>query len=187
MNTANTREPRALIIFGSPKRDGFTKKLLQKFLDEKGILFSECAFFDCYQEDVAPCNDCGLCKTADHCRNSDLNSFFEVFCSVSEIIIATPIYNSSFPSPLKALLDRSQFCFQARFSKGIKKLIANSKQVHLLLTAGAESDPTDTIVSQIRPIFTVTSCELKTVICQCGTDKIPFIKEKIFEVFNFEK
>ena len=50
---------RLLVVFGSPKKNGNTQKLLDAFLS--GIGDCEIKMIDSYDCSVAPCIDCGYC------------------------------------------------------------------------------------------------------------------------------
>ena len=109
-----------LVIFSSPHKDGFTAHMLDTFLQQNGI--DDYHFFDCYDEMPQPCVGCNLCEKVFRCSRTDLSDFGSTFLSCKKLIIATPIYNNGLPAPLKALLDRNQIFFSARFSRNEKEL-----------------------------------------------------------------
>ena len=102
-----------LVIFSSPHRDGFTAQMLNAFLQQNGI--EDYHFFNCYDEMPQPCVGCNLCEKDFRCSRTDLADFGRAFLDCKRLIIATPIYNNGLPAPLKALLDRNQIFFSARF------------------------------------------------------------------------
>ncbi len=97
------KEGKACVLFSSPNKNGFTKKILDIFLE--GFL-GEVATFDLYKENVSPCVDCKYCEKTFVCRNGDNKKILDRAFSSDYIIIASPVYNYSFPSPMKAFLDR---------------------------------------------------------------------------------
>lgn len=169
MNTVSTPNSKnTLVIFGSPHKNGFTAELLNEFLQKRNI--TDYSNFNCYDESPIPCNDCGACKHQANCVLPDLKDFYRQFEQNDLVILATPVYNNSFPAPLKSLVDRLQVYYNARFFRGIRPPISRPKKVFILLTCGSDKDPTDLILAQIKPVFTVTNCKLDGVVCMAGTD-----------------
>lgn len=169
MNIASIPDHKnTLVIFGSPHKNRHTAKLLNEFLHEHNI--SEYVMFNCYEESPLPCNDCGWCKLQDHCVLPDLKNFYNQFEQSELVIMAFPVYNGSFPAPLKALIDRFQVYYNARFSRGIRPPIAVAKKVYILLTSGSGKDYSNLILEQLSPVFTITNCNLAGIICMASTD-----------------
>lgn len=156
-----------LVIFGSPNKASFTAKLTQS---EIAALSGEVAVYDCFSSSPAPCNGCRGCETSYGCVKADLDDFFELFKKAEEVILAFPVYNGSFPAPLKALLDRFQWLFSARFCQNRRPPIEGRRRVTLIITAGAEKDPLPLILAQLKPLFTVCGCQIKKTVVLCGTD-----------------
>ena len=95
---------------------------------------------------------------------------FEYFKNSDEVFFAFPVYNGSFPAPLKALIDRFQIFYNARFFKNKHPPIEGVRQVTLIITAGGKIDPLPLITAQLKPIFTVCGCKLKKAVVLSGTD-----------------
>ena len=70
------------------------------------------------------------------------------------IIIATPIYNFSFPSPLKAIFDRFQPYYFSRKTSHLKK-----KKIILIFSAGSKNFMEEKINFQIMPIIKILGGE----------------------------
>ena len=166
-----------LIIYGSPKKSSFTMELLEKSLNED---ISSFEFYDCFEKIPKPCIDCGYCKENEGCCFDDLKDFFENFKNAKKVIFAFPVYNGSFPAPLKALIDRFQFLYNDRFYKKRRPPIEGVRDVTLVITAGAKSDPLPIITNQLSPLFTICGCKLKKAIVLTGTDSEPTLIAKDF-------
>ncbi len=97
------------------------------------------------------------------------------------LIIASPIYNASFPAPLKAIFDRFQRYFNAKYSlKVITSAVKNSKKVVTLLTQGTGSVSYEEIIKkQLSPTFQLLNAENFGQIIWAGTDN------KKFDLDNF--
>ena len=126
--------------------------------------------------------------------NPDMDEFFRDFENADGIVIATPIYNLSFPAPLKAIFDRTQRYYNARFSLGKRPPIAKHRPAALLMAAGDPHEDGDIAVKQLCRSFTVTNCTLVDHTICAGTDAIsdsesfpPVIGDELVRcVKNFE-
>ena len=156
-----------LVIFASPHKNGYTAKLLARFLEAEGI--KDYYLFDCFKELPLPCIGCNKCEKEFACSQGDLKEFGEIFKNCRRLIVATPIYNNGLPAPLKALADRNQIYFSARFSRN-EKGIAAPKEAILLLTCGSKTDKTEIIKNIALPIFSVTSARFAGSAIWTGTD-----------------
>lgn len=102
-----------LSIFGSPRKNGFSSRLHEELI----IPFKERGFFIerayAYDLDVKPCTGCGWCRDHDSCAISDGMKDLYTFIRDADVIsISSPLYFSSFPSPLKAVIDRCQLLWE---------------------------------------------------------------------------
>ncbi len=161
---------KALVLFGSPRAVGNTARLCGAFLKglPKGCEVEIVRLFDFKP---APCNDCGYCKAADGCSKKDLDAFMRSYFDADLIVVATPIYLMSFPAPMKALFDRFQRFYCARFRRGIKTPIPKPKKAVLLLTAGDEAAPGLEMISrQTERAFSVMNTKIVGTVCASGTD-----------------
>lgn len=164
---------RLTVLFGSPHRDGNTGKLLDVFLSAlpKALAVD---IADVYKWNLAPCTDCGFCKTNNGCVLSDFPLLDKVIQESDYLAVATPVYNFSVPAPLKAVLDRTQCYYNARFCRGIRPPVVRHKKAVLLLTAGKpDSLGTEIVEKQFKAAFTILNAELIASVCSLGTDEKP--------------
>lgn len=169
MEKSNTKK-RATILFGSPHRRGFTGLLLEEYLQALGDHFHT-EMVNAYDLKIEPCQGCGFCEKQDGCMIPDFTEIDQLLRTADLLLVATPIYYLGLPAPLKAILDRTQRYFSARFSLGLHPPIAKHKEAALLLTCGAESgDGADMISRQIKMAFTVLNATLREEILWAGTD-----------------
>lgn len=162
-------KPKILTILGSPHKDGHSAGLLRRFTDG---FDAEIIRYDAYDCAFAPCTDCRYCRTAEGCALGDMDAFFEDFERADGIIIASPVYNLSFPAPLKAMIDRMQRYYSARFFLGKRPPIPRHRPVALLLSAGSPGEDGSVILRQLQQTFSVTNCEIVARILQNGTDSL---------------
>lgn len=166
-----SEKKKILVFFGSPHKNGHTAQLLRAFLEPFRNKNMDIQIIDAFDEDIAPCNACGVCKTRETCRFHDFDEIDSQLRLADILVFATPIYNLSFPAPLKAIMDRTQRYYEARFSLHIKPPIARPKQAILLVTAGsANPDGAEIMEKQLKMIFTVMNTTLKHTILLSKTD-----------------
>ena len=159
-----------LVLFGSPHQNGATARLLEEFLQAVDRE-TEIAVIDAYRENIRPCVACGFCKTREACSFSDMDSIDGLLRRADFLVVASPVYNLSFPAPLKAILDRTQRYFEARFSLRKKPPIEKPKRAVLLATAGSENaDGAAIMEKQLRMIFSVMNTRLESVVALTGLD-----------------
>ena len=160
-------KPVILTIRGGPRRDGCSARMLRAFTRELQAEFAE---YDAYESQFAPCADCRACRRYEGCVISDMDGFFSDFEAADGIVIASPVYNMSFPAPMKAIIDRMQRYYSARFFLDKRPPIARRRPVALLLSAGSTDEDGEIISRQLEKIFTVTNCGLVCRVILNGTD-----------------
>lgn len=156
-------------VSASPHSDGITSKMLTQCLD----FFPEASvkLYPLYSLLPQPCTDCGFCKKQEGCSKHDLDDFMSAYEQADIVIFASPVYNLSFPAPFKALLDRFQRYFNARFSLGKKPPIAKPKRALLLASCGSHDERGFSVMcSQLEMCFTVLNTTLVSSVFCAGTD-----------------
>lgn len=128
--------------------------------------------YDAFECAFAPCTDCRACCQFEGCINHDMDAFFRDFETADGIVFSTPIYNMSFPAPLKAIIDRMQRYYNARFSLGKRPPITKHRPAALLMSAGDPNEDGSVAAAQLKRIFTVTNCTLVCHTICAGTDSM---------------
>lgn len=176
-------DPNVLVIFGSPHKNGPTARLLDAFL---GALpqNSQIDRFDCFASSPLPCNDCRFCYKADGCALSDLDDFYGRLELADIVVFAAPVYNLSFPAPMKALIDRMQRYWAARFIRDIRPPIKLEKRAVLITSGGTDhTDGGALMERQLKPVLTVIHARLIKAVHYTGADQNrpldPFIAEAV--------
>lgn len=187
LNKNNMNKPLMLVLFSSPRKNGYTKKLLDSFLYEVDERY-DVKIIDCYKLMPKPCIHCGACEKADSCIFDDLNEYDKLLNKAEVLVFASPVYNLSVPSPLKALIDRSQRYFSKRFSLGIKPPVKVHKKAILILTCGSDDDSGFNIINkQLSRMFTILNTELFGSVYMPGTDNITDTDKYEKQVFDLAK
>ena len=163
---------KALILFASPHKDGYTKRLMDSFLSGLSQEKWETEIFNIYETAVQPCRACGACKKIDGCIYHDLDGFDASFRACDLLVIASPVYNLSFPAQLKSVIDRFQRYFETRFARGERTPIKKTRKAVLLLTMG-QHDPfaAEVCEKMLKQSFSVMNTKLIYTCCLADTDK----------------
>lgn len=160
-----------MAIMASPRKNGYTAKLLGSLLREfpKGTNFD---IVNVYDLNPVPCNACGYCKAGNGCTKKDLEDFWVRFENADIIVFATPIYFMGVPAPFKALIDRFQRYYEARFRRNMKNPIEKRRKALLIVTSGSDGEiGYEVIKHQLLQAFSVLNIELCGVTLAKNTDK----------------
>ncbi len=156
-----------LVFFGSPHESGYTAKFLNHFL--KFFSGFNVNMVKAYEENIKPCIGCENCKIGSICIFRDMDRINILLKKSSGIVIAAPIYNASFPSPLKSIFDRMQVYYF--FRRALKSTYLNKKKAVILLTQGSEKADYEKIINvQINPVIKLMGADLIDTLTLKGTD-----------------
>ncbi len=99
--------PTIVAVCGSPHKQGNTATLLTMLFKELSGITSKIYF--AYELNVHPCTGCGFCSKEFGCIfNDSMDEIYNALKECTVLIIASPLYFSHFPSPLKSIIDRCQ-------------------------------------------------------------------------------
>ncbi len=160
-----------MAIMASPRKTGYTAKLLGSLLREfpKGTNID---IVNLFELNPTPCNSCGYCKAGNGCSKKDLEDFFKKFETTDIIVFATPIYFMGVPAPFKALIDRFQRYYEARFRRNQQNPIEKHRKAVLIVTSGSDGEiGFEVIKHQLLQAFSVLNIELCGVTLAKNTDK----------------
>ena len=165
------KKKKALILYGSPHKQRNTKSVLERVISELKNEY-EFKLIDAYKENIKPCIDCNFCITSGgQCVFPDVNDIDVALREAELIIIATPVYNASFPSPLKAIIDRTQIYFNMKTKLKINPF-KQEKSAILIATYGSnDTFCEELILKQLQPFFLLLNAKLYRVIFEGNTDR----------------
>lgn len=163
---------RLLVLFCSPNSHGNTRMLLDSFLAEfKERQDWQINEVDTYALAAHPCTGCRACAKKEHCAFDDLDGLDKELRRSDLLAVASPVYNASFPAPMKAVLDRWQRYFEARFSLNNRTPIKKHREAVLLLSMGQEVEyPVEVMAYQLERAFSVMNTTLAGCAVWSGTD-----------------
>ena len=131
---------KVLGMLGSPRTGGNSEILLDKALegassvglDTEKIVLNELKF--------SPCQECAGCAKTGRCViNDDMQIIYKKLDEAEAIILATPVFFGSLPAQVKAMVDRCQCLWVAKYvlkkDTGLK-----AKKGHLILVGATDRD-----------------------------------------------
>ncbi len=157
-----------LVINGSPRRDSVSTALCESLLSAAGE--AEIKTYNAYKLNARACIGCGMCGKKVGCCFDDLDEFMSDFEQADYFVISTPVYNSSVPAPLKAVVDRFQRYYALRFEHGVKPPVKKPKKAALVIAAGSKGEGKDEIVAMFERQFTVLNTSLAATVFFDRTD-----------------
>lgn len=84
-----------------------------------------------------------------------MDDIYEALEAATRIVFISPVYNRSFPAPMKAMIDRLQCYWAARFVHGMRPSIAMAKTAWIITAAGSDRNDGEHLVAQLSPALTV--------------------------------
>ncbi|MBS3766974.1 MAG: flavodoxin family protein [Candidatus Cloacimonetes bacterium] len=150
---------KTVVFFGSARKNGNTKDLLNSFLNK---LEGEVEVIDAYRTKISPCIDCRYCWQKRGCSiNDKMQDIYPLIDKADNIVFASPVYFSNMPGPLKNIIDRCQVYWASKlrgdqFEEGSKKGV-------ILLCGGAPS---------FKKQFTAAEIALKGLFGDFGAETV---------------
>ncbi|MDR2842852.1 MAG: flavodoxin family protein [Spirochaetaceae bacterium] len=177
------------VLSGSPRKNGATAALLDVFFESVKEI-KNCrittSVLDSYQLNVKPCIHCGACKKKFACIHDDFSLIDNAVNTADLLVVSSPVYCLSFPAPLKAIFDRCQKYFEAKFSLKIDP-VKKHKNV-LLLSAYGSNDPRGVSImeEQLMLVCKALNASFVKTITAGNTDLYaPDLKAAKFEIAAF--
>jgi putative NADPH-quinone reductase len=133
-----------------------------------------------YKTALKPCIHCGYCTHTPGCVYEDFMPIDRALQEADCLVVASPVFCLGFPAPLKAIFDRTQQYYEAKFSRGIQKPMQKPKQA-LLMVAFGSPDPRGAAImeEQLRLLLHLFNARLQHTILAANTDKFPLDRVRI--------
>lgn len=162
---------KTVVLFSSPNRKGNTGILLESFLEK---CVEEVDIINVFDLDIKPCIDCKYCYKTGKCFiNDGMNEIYEKIENCDVVIIAAPIHFTSFPGPLKLIIDRFQAYWSRKFILKDKHSISRKKGVLLMTSGLMEEDTFSHCEAMIKQFFSLVNAEFFSKVYAVDTDKNP--------------
>jgi len=126
----------------SPRKGGNTEILLDEVIDGLQAGGAEVGRIRTHELDIHPCAGCGGCETLGRCVVEDrFQDIFDQLIACDGVVFTTPLYFMNVPAWGKALIDRCQAFWAAKYSMGLD-LFGGRKRPGLLVScSGARHGP----------------------------------------------
>lgn len=136
-----------LAILGSPRKNGNTSELLNKYLEGVKENYKDVSVDEIFlqREKIRPCKACNVCKKGDgaECKiNDDMQKYYGKVENADLLIFATPVYWFNMSAQTKIFIDRL-------YALNFKKFPVNKKLV-LLMTFGDKDEKLSGAVNVIN-------------------------------------
>lgn len=147
---------KTLILFGSPRKDGNTRGLVNAFVEVLKEKKAEIRLLYLNDVNVRPCQGCMRCSEQGICRITDDMRDIRKYMSESDLIVyATPIYWYAPSAQLKVVMDRSV----AFLDKEYNSRIRGKRAVTLMTCADGETDTCSPAIEMFRKTFETLGIE----------------------------
>ncbi|HOV90851.1 MAG TPA: flavodoxin family protein [Syntrophorhabdaceae bacterium] len=141
---------KAVVLFGSPRKDGNTIQLVNAFSDilkKKDINVRMLYLNDM---NIRPCQGCYVCLPAGVCKiNDDMKDIIKYMAESDLIVYASPIYWFNVSAQLKVAIDRTIAFMDEKFNSRI----AGKKAVTLLTCGSEDVNVCEPSISMFKMIF----------------------------------
>lgn len=150
---------KAIVLHGSPRRNGNSATLAEQFLD--GLSPSDVEHFYLNEMKIRPCQGCEKCLGGlpRHCATEDdMQRVYQAFIGADLIVFATPMYWGYMTAQMKAAMDRME---------AITEHFAGKTFV-VLITYRHHYQSTEAFFQRICPFFGV---DLHVLTCRTMDDR----------------
>ena len=105
-----------LFIGGSPRVDGNSDLLLRKCAAGAREQGAEADIVFARDLRVAGCNECYACeKDGQCCLKDDMQVLYGKYAEMDALVVVTPVFFYGVPAQLKAVIDRTQCCWERKY------------------------------------------------------------------------
>lgn len=105
--TETTSKMKIVVLTGSPRRNGNTSHMADRFIKGAQEAGHEVYRFDCARHKVSGCIACNACGMNGSCvLNDDFEELRPHLLAADMVVFATPMYYFGFSAQLKAVIDR---------------------------------------------------------------------------------
>ena len=106
---------KVLALFASPRTGGFSSRLHEILVERLEQAVAEVTSLRVSDLSVSPCTACAHCRTHYSCIiNDDMDMLYRLFRESDLISISSPVYFSSLPAGLKAIIERCQVFWEEK-------------------------------------------------------------------------
>ncbi len=128
---------KTVVLFGSPRKDGNTRRLTDAFTDVIKTNRGEVRVLYLNDMNIRPCQGCLSCSAKGLCRiNDDMRDICKYITDSDVVVYATPVYWWAPSAQMKLVMDRSIAFFDTALNSRVK----GKKAVSLMCCADDDSE-----------------------------------------------
>ncbi|MFH1245065.1 MAG: flavodoxin family protein [Candidatus Omnitrophota bacterium] len=175
---------KVLGISASPRRGGNSEALLDKVLEGAGACGLETEKIILNEQQFRPCQECAGCRQTGRCVIDDaMQAVYARLDAADIVILASPIFFGSLSAQLKAMIDRCQCYWTAKYVLGYHRGGSPVKKGYLILTSAADKKRFfQNAESIVKNLFAVLDIEFKDKLyCPNVDEPFDFAQGKILE------
>ena len=171
-----TNKLKIVSIICTPHIDGNTATLCQNIIDDiTGDYPIEDVYIKHYNlhfENIAFCNDCGICKIYKKCKTDDaVTEICEEIKTADYVLMGAPIYFGSLPAPMKAFIDRLNSVWQVNRMEKNDSLENCPKFIGFLTSGGNDERDFKGAERLLRLTANVLKLDFINIIKKTNTDR----------------
>ncbi|MBP8626929.1 MAG: flavodoxin family protein [Syntrophorhabdaceae bacterium] len=141
---------KAVVLFGSPRKEGNTIQLTSAFSDVLKKKHINVRMLYLNDMNIRPCQGCHICLPAGVCKiNDDMKDIRKYMVESDLIVYASPIYWFGISAQLKTAIDRTVAFMDEKFNSRI----AGKKAVTLMTCGSEDAGVFEPSLSMFRMIF----------------------------------
>jgi multimeric flavodoxin WrbA len=159
-----------LAIAGSPRRDGNSDRLLQRFVTGAEAAGASVERIVASKSGIEPCRGCNACSLTGECVIRDsMHDLYDAIDRADAFVVSTPVYFATVPAVLKIFYDRLQPYWARRHVLGLP---APEPRPGMLLVVGGGGDPygASCAVTATRSALSVLGVHVDDVLELPGVD-----------------
>ncbi len=161
-------------LSGSPRPDGNTVLLLEKFLEGALSRGAKIEKFDLARLKISPCWHCDACAVTGRCRQAD--DMDRVYASLKEadvIALASPLHFMTVTSHLKLAIDRCQALWACKYTLGLPPLEVKKERNGIFISVGGQkgSHIFDAARVTVKSLFTSLDVNYRGDLLYSGIDE----------------
>lgn len=166
---------KTLILNGSPRQNGDTSSLIEKFTEK---ITGEYRIVEAYRCNISPCLDCRYCWKNSGCAIDDeMQEIYKYIQECDNILIASPVYFSELTGKLLDVGSRLQTFYCARSFRKEEPIIKPKKGAVILVGGGDGS--TDTAYRTACILLRQMNChKIHDLVCSHNTNEKPAVKDE---------
>ncbi|MCH3965400.1 MAG: flavodoxin family protein [Clostridium sp.] len=164
---------KVVVFKGSPRKNGYTAKLLEQVAKGAKSKGAEVIEFDLNDPGIRGCQGCFYCRTYDGCAVNDyLRPMYKAINEADAIVFGSPIYYYQITGQARVWLDRT-----FPMVGGLKDTLVPRHPDKKLITIFVQGNPDPKIgadgIKFVNDIFKIYGWKLEDSIHYCGTSHNP--------------